>query len=254
MPLERLHKVLAEAGIGSRRRCEELILDRRVLVDGRVVRALGVKVDPEKAQIYCDGAPIRPERKIYIIMNKPRGTVFTNKDAEGRPRVVDLLPRIQQRVFPVGRLDVESEGLLIVTNDGALCNLLTHSRYEVPKTYSAIVRGVLDPAALEKLQQGVWLSEGKTHPAKVHVLRRSRTSTSVEITLKEGKNREVRRILARVGHPVSFLRCTKIGRLHLSTLRPGQHRTVTREQLLQMIGLVVPESGAAKGGARITED
>lgn len=243
MPLERLHKVLAEAGIGSRRHCEELILDRRVIVDGRVVHEVGLKVDPERVQIVCNGVPVRAEKKIYILLNKPRGVVCTNKDPEGRTRVVDLLPRIQQRVFPVGRLDVDSEGLLIVTNDGALCNLLTHPRYEVPKTYSVIVRGSVEGATLEKVQKGVWLSEGKTHPAKVRIVRRTRSSTSLEITLKEGKNREVRRVFARVGHAVSFLRRIKIGRLFLGDLHPGQHRAVGREQLLKMIGLKTEDGG-----------
>ncbi len=240
MPLERLHKVLAEAGVGSRRHCEELILQHRVLVDGKVIRQLGIKVDPERAEIVCNGAPIRIQRKIYIVLNKPRGVVCTNKDPEGRPRVVDLLRKIEQRIFPVGRLDVDSEGLLIVTNDGALCNLLTHPRYEVAKTYTAVVRGPLEGKDLEKVQGGVWLAEGKTQPAKVRILKRSRKSTAIEITLKEGKNREVRRILARVGHPVSFLRRTSIGKLRLAELKPGQSKVVTREQLLRMIG--IPEA------------
>jgi pseudouridine synthase len=211
MPQERLHKVLAEAGIGSRRRCEELILEHRVLVDGRVVKELGLKVDPERAEIVCNGVPVRSERKIYLVLNKPRGVVCTHQDPAGRPRVVDLLARVQQRVFPVGRLDVESEGLLIVTNDGALCNQLTHPRYEVPKSYSVIVKGRLDGPELEKVQKGIWLSDGKPQPARVRVLKRARASTALEITLKEGKNREVRRIFARVGRPVSFLRRTRIG-------------------------------------------
>lgn len=237
MPIERLHKVMAEAGIGSRRRCEELILDKRVLVDGRVVRELGVKVDPEQVEIICDGVALRRERKIYFIFNKPRGVVCSTRDPKNRPLVVDMFRKIEQRVFPVGRLDVDSEGLLIVTNDGALCNLLTHPRYEVAKTYVVVVRGALVGKSLEKVQGGVWLAEGKTHPAKIRIVKRTRESTALEITLKEGKNREVRRVFARVGHPVSFLRRTHIGKLQLTNLKPGQHRTVSREQLLRMIGV-----------------
>lgn len=237
MSLDRLHKVMAEAGIGSRRHCEQMILDRKVMVDGEVVRELGTKVDPEVNEIICEGIVLRPEKRIYIVMNKPRGVVCTNKDPSGRPRVVDLLHRVIQRIFPVGRLDVDSEGLLVVTNDGELCNRLTHPRYEVPKTYFVVVRGTMTPESVKKLETGVWLSEGKSAPAQVKVQRRTRSSTALEISLKEGKNREVRRILAKVGHAVSLLRRVRIGGLTLGELRPGQHRTVTREQLIKMLGI-----------------
>jgi len=244
-PVERLHKFLAEAGVGSRRQCEEYIQTGRVSVDGRIVTELGLKVDPGRARIEFDGNPVRVERKIYFLFNKPRGVVCSNRDPRGRPRVVDYFARVQQRVFPVGRLDVDSEGLIIVTNDGTLCNLLTHPRYEVPKTYLAKVRGRLAGPAVEKLQKGVWLAEGKTQPAKVRILKRSVQSSALEITLKEGKNREVRRVLARVGYPVSFLQRTQIGRMFLGALKPGQHRPVTREQLLRMVGIRLPDAPPA---------
>lgn len=230
--MERLHKVLARAGIASRRECEKIIASGRVSVNGKVVSDAGVKVDPARDVILFDGARVRAEPPIYFLLNKPRGFVCSNNPEGGRPRVIDLFGKIAQRLFTVGRLDVDSEGLIIVTNDGELCNLLTHPRYEVPKTYRVVVRGFLGPEKIEKAQRGVWLSEGKTSPSRIRVIHRNHRSTTLDITLAEGRNREVRRIFARLGHPVSRLVRTSIGRLVLGNLKPGQARRMKRETIL----------------------
>lgn len=240
--MERLQKVLARAGLGSRRECEELIVTGRVTVNGKLVRELGVKVDPGRDKVVCDGEPLRAQKTVCFVLNKPRGVICSNSAAGGRPRAIDLIRHIHERLYTVGRLDMDSEGLLIVTNDGELCNLLTHPRYRVPKTYLVKVRGALEAATLEKIQRGVWLSEGKTAPTRIRILRRDRRSTSAEITLREGKNREVRRVFARLGHPVSYLKRTRIGNLSVADLRPGQFVAIRRETLLEAIG-AVPEEG-----------
>ncbi|MBI3271548.1 MAG: pseudouridine synthase [Planctomycetes bacterium] len=233
---ERLQKVLARAGLGSRRECEEVILAGRVSVNGRPVRELGVKVDAEHDRVVCDGEALRAERLVYFVVNKPRGMICSNSKVGGRLRVVDLLRHVNERLYTVGRLDMDSEGLLIVTNDGELCNLLTHPRYGVPKTYLVKVRGLLEGPALQKIQQGVWLSEGKTAPARVRILKRTRQCTSAEVTLLEGKNREVRRVFARVGHPVSYLKRVKVGDLAIGDLRPGHSQSISRDALLAAVG------------------
>jgi 23S rRNA pseudouridine2605 synthase len=230
--MERLHKVLAHAGIASRRECEEIIASGRVSINGKTVSNAGVKVDTTRDVIVLDGARVRLEGAIYFLLNKPKGFVCSNNPEGGRPRVIDLFGKVAQRLFTVGRLDVDSEGIIIVTNDGELCNLLTHPRYEVPKTYRVIVRGFLSPEKVEKAQHGVWLSEGKTSPSSIHVVHRDHKSTALDITLAEGRNREVRRIFARLGHPVSRLVRTRIGRLFLGNLKPGQAKRMERKTIL----------------------
>lgn len=233
---ERLQKILAQGGLGSRRQCEEFIQKGHIRIDGKIIRELGVKIDPAKSQIYYNGKLVKLEPKVYFILNKPKGYLCTNYNHAARPRVIDLFPKAYQRLYTVGRLDADSEGLLIVTNDGTLCNFLTHPRYEVPKTYQIAINGYLESKVIEKITRGVWLSEGKTSPVRIRIIKRTRSFTALEITLKEGKNREIRRIFARFGYKVKFLKRTKIGSLTLN-LRTGQYQQVNRHKLLQLIGM-----------------
>lgn len=227
----RLQKLLAEAGFGSRRECERLIASGHVAVDGNIVTEMGCLVDPQHQKIYCKGVPVKREVKIYYLLNKPKGYVCTNRDELGRPRAIDLLHGLAQRVYCVGRLDADSEGLIILTNDGELTNLLTHPRYGVAKTYLAEVNARIEAKDLENLRKGVWLSGGKTSPARVKVLRRGSNNTWLEITLREGRNREVRRILARLGYKVRILRRIRIGWLEDPGLKTGKFRRLSQGEV-----------------------
>ncbi len=231
MALERLQKILARAGVASRRACEDLIAAGRVTVDGAVVSRLGAKADPEAQEVRLDGRRLRPEPPQYWILNKPKGVVCTNEDPAGRTRPVDLIPDAGARLFPVGRLDADSKGLLILTNDGRLANRLTHPRYEVPKTYRATVAGSVTARDVQRLLHGVYLAEGKTQRAKVKVLKRGRTRSVLEITIREGRNRQIRRMLARLRHPVRDLVRTRLGRLSLRGLGPGKARRLTPQEI-----------------------
>lgn len=236
--MERLQKILAEAGIGSRRQCERLIAAGHITINGRVVRKMGVTVDAGESEICCDGVPIHKEKKVYYLLNKPRGFVCTNRDELGRPRAIDLLRDIPQRVYTVGRLDEDSEGLIIITNDGRLAELLSHPRYGVAKTYRVEIGGRVEEDSIRKsLGKGVWLSEGKTAPATVRVIRRGRNNTTIDITLKEGRNREVRRILARLGFPVRSLKRVKIGWLSDPQLKTGKFRHLTKGEVVKFYSM-----------------
>jgi 23S rRNA pseudouridine2605 synthase len=220
---ERLQKVLAHAGFGSRRAMEELIAAGRVRVNGRRAE-LGQRVDPTKDVVEVDGSlvPLLPDL-VHYLLNKPAGVVATASDPQGRPTVLDLYEG-DRRVWPVGRLDADSEGALLLTNDGELTHRLTHPRFEVPRVYLAEVRGTPRPPALRALARGVELDDGRTAPARVRV-RGARGATSlVEITVTEGRNRQVRRMLESVGHPVTRLVRVRIGPLMLGRLRPGTYR------------------------------
>ena len=229
----RVQKVLADCGLGSRRACEQLILEGRVEVDRQLVTELGTRADPQTQEIRVDGQVIRPQRRVWYLVNKPKGFVCTNKDPEGRPRVVDLVPEGEQ-LFTVGRLDKASEGLILVTNDGEVANQLTHPRYGVPKTYRVLVAGSPTRQALAELQKGVHLAEGF---AKVDGLRtrgKRRQGTVLELVLREGKNREIRRLLARIGHKVLELKRIAIGPLKLEDVPSGAYRELTRREVKQL--------------------
>jgi 23S rRNA pseudouridine2605 synthase len=227
MALERLQKVLARAGIGSRRACEDLIVAGRVAVDGVTVTKLGTQVDPARQRVSFDGEPVRLERRLTLVVNKPRGVVSTNAPDEARPRVVDLVPYAAQRLYTVGRLDADSDGLLLLTNDGRLAEVLAHPRYEVPKTYVAEVAGDLTPEALAQMRAGVHLAEGPTGPAEVRVLKRSPRGARLEVTVRRGLNRQVRRLVARAGLKVTRLTRVAIGEIRLGGLEPGRARQLT---------------------------
>jgi 23S rRNA pseudouridine2605 synthase len=228
--MERLQKILAHAGVGSRRHCEELILQGRVTVAGQVVRELGTRVDPEQ-KIAVDGEPVRAEKLVYWLVNKPPGCLCTNHDPAGRPRAVDLVPQVPQRVYTVGRLDEDSEGLLLLTNDGDLAFRLMHPRFGVEKTYLVLVAGNPGRDDISKLLCGVWLSDGHVKARRVKRLRTQGLSTWLQIVLSEGKNREIRRMLSRLGHKVMRLKRTAIGPVQLGNLETGKARRLSEEEL-----------------------
>jgi 23S rRNA pseudouridine2605 synthase len=238
MTLERLHKVMAAAGAGSRRQCEEYIRQGRVTVDGEVVREMGLKVDPAACEVRLDGEKLKLEEHVYYMLNKPRGVISTTRDEMGRPGVVDLVPGTPKRVYPVGRLDADSMGLVLLTNDGELAQKLTHPSYEVRKTYEVRVKGAVAPAVVETLRKGVWLSDGRARVEGVEVKKRRKTVTHLVVTLHEGKNREIRRVMARVGHPVIDLRRTAIGTLRLGDLKVGHHRRLSPAEVASLKRLV----------------
>lgn len=232
--MERLNKFLAHAGVGSRRHCDELILRGRVSVGGQVVRELGTKVEPEETDICVDGQPLHAERAVHWLVNKPRGVLCTNYDPAGRTRAIDLVPHVHQRVYTVGRLDEDSEGLLLLTNDGDLAHRLMHPRFGVEKTYLAQVAGRPGREDLAQLLKGVYLSDGHVKAHRVKRLKSQGESTWLEIVLSEGKNREVRRMLARLNHKVLRLRRTAIGPVTLGRLGSGKSRPLKKEELARL--------------------
>jgi 23S rRNA pseudouridine2605 synthase len=228
---ERLQKVLAAAGLGSRRECEELITAGRVEVDRKMVPELGTRVDAAKQEIRVDGEVLSLGRRFYHAVNKPRGVVTTNRDPAGRPRVIDLVPTRGARMFAIGRLDLYSEGLILVTNDGELANRLTHPRYGVPKTYLVEVAGRPSPEILAQLRRGIHLAEGIARAEEVKVKSHHKGSSMLEMVLREGRNREIRRLLARVGHKVLRLTRVAVGPVRLGKLPPGASRPLTRDEV-----------------------
>ena len=226
--LERLQKVLAKAGVASRRRAEELIRQGKVRVDGKVVTEMGTKVDPETQNIECDGvALVSQEEKVYILLNKPTGYLSTVDDPQGRPIVTDLLKNIAERVYPVGRLDLNTEGALLLTNDGELSQKILHPSHEVNKTYVAKVKGVPGRKKLDALSKGIELEGRKTWPASIKVLKTEAQSTVIQIIIHEGRKRQVRKMFEAIGHPVLALKRTAYGQLELGGLGPGKYRFLT---------------------------
>lgn len=249
---QRLQKVLAAAGIASRRECELLIEEGRVTVDGAVVTELGVKVNPGTQTIHVDGELLPQKRRVYFAVNKPEGVVCTAKDPSGRPRVTDLLPPDLGRVFNVGRLDMASEGLILLTNDGELANKLTHPRHGVEKVYHVQVMGSPTAETLAQLRKGVYLAEGHAHFVNGKVKTRKKNSTILEVVLDEGRNREIRRVLARVGHKVQRLTRIAVGPVRLGELPSGAYRPLTSVELqaLKKAAVAGPKDDSAGTKAR----
>ncbi len=229
--LQRLQKVLASAGLGSRRQCEELITTGRIEVDRRVVTELGTRVDPATQTIRVDGDMLPKARHEYFAVNKPDGVLCTNSDPSGRTRVVDLVDSKAPRLFTIGRLDLHSEGLILVTNDGDLANRLTHPRYGVCKTYRVTVAGNPTHEILDKITQGIHLSDGFARAERMEIRSHHGACTVLEMVLREGKNREIRRLLARVGHKVLRLTRIAVGPIRLGTLPTGAVRRLTPEEI-----------------------
>jgi 23S rRNA pseudouridine2605 synthase len=253
MAAERLQKLLARAGVASRRACEEIILAGRVTVDGQVVIQLGAKADAETQDVRLDGSHLRFERPEYWLLNKPTNVVCTNYDPSGRKRPIDLMKNSRARLFPVGRLDADSRGLLIMTNDGEFAQLLMHPRYEIPKTYLATVGGEVTTADVRRLRGGVYLSDGRMRVGFVRVLRRGRNKSLVEVTIREGRNRQVRRMLAHLGHEVKDLVRTRIGPVVVRGLGVGSSRPLTVDEvaaLRRMSENPPPERPATRRPAR----
>jgi 23S rRNA pseudouridine2605 synthase len=250
--MERLHKVLAHAGVGSRRQCEQLIAAGRVTVDGETVHELGAKVDAGR-RISVDGVPVRAERPVYWLVNKPRGYLCTNRDPARRPLAVDLVPKVSQRVYTVGRLDEASEGLLLLTNDGDLAFRLMHPRFGVEKTYLVQVAGRPGRDDLQRLLTGVWLSDGHVKAKHVKRLRGQGQSTWLRIVLNEGKNREIRRMLARLGHRVLQLRRVALGPVRLGALTPGKSRRLTAAEVAALKQIAERGGGRADSARSETE-
>lgn len=235
---QRLQKILAQMGVASRRKAEELIVEGRVIVNGKAV-AVGMKADPTKDHIKVNGRLLtKPEPKIYLMFNKPAGVVASLSDPEGRPTVRDFLKGVKYRVFPIGRLDYDSEGLLLITNDGDFAHRILHPSKKTPKTYVIKVKGIIDEDAIEKLRRGVRLQDGLTAPSKVKKIRQSESNSWVEITIHEGRKRQVRRMLEKVGYPVIKLRRIAIGGLKLSDLKPGEIRRITVEEVKKALGVL----------------
>jgi pseudouridine synthase len=230
--MERLHKFLARAGVGSRRKCEELISAGLVRVNGQTVTKMGVVIDPESELVEVAGRVIKnQEEKIYILLNKPAGYISTTHDPQGRARVIDLIKNIKTRIYPVGRLDYETEGLLLLTNDGGLAYALTHPRHQIPKTYLAWVDGMPSAEKLTQMAKGVMLEDGLTAPAKVCLKGENKRGAIIEITIHEGRKRQVRRMCDCIGHPLYRLKRVRLGFLDLGGLKPGEYRRLTDDEV-----------------------
>ena len=257
---ERIQKVLAAAGIASRRAVEEMVQQGRVAVNGKVMVELPILVDPERDKVMVDDEPVRlrhdrsrgadgrPHEHVYILMNKPKGVYSTNVAQGEQTRAIDLLPPgFQERVYPVGRLDADSQGLLLLTNDGELTNKLTHPRFGVSKTYRAIVDGFVHGDQLNELKRGIWLADPhkgvgfKTGRSYISIVKRTKNRSTLDITIKEGRNRQVRRMLAKVGHKVRELTRVKFGPIELRDLKPGQSRLLFPREVAALRSAVFVE-------------
>ena len=209
--MERLQKVIAHAGIASRRKAEEMIHEGKVKVNGKVVKELGIKVSSSD-QVEVEGVPVEKEQPVYFLFYKPRGVISSVKDEKGRKAVTDYFPEIKQRIYPVGRLDYDTSGVLLLTNDGEFANLLMHPRHEIEKVYVAKIKGIPTREQLKSLEKGIHLDDGKTAPARAKLISadNKKGSAIVELTIHEGKNRQVRRMFEAIGHPVLKLKTRKI--------------------------------------------
>jgi 23S rRNA pseudouridine2605 synthase len=250
----RLNKYLADRGIASRRAADELIAEGHVTVDGVRVEELGLKVDPEQQSIEIDGEPLEPTRretKRYYLLNKPTGVVCTNERRETRPRAIDLITdRAKGRIYTVGRLDEESKGLLILTNDGEFANRIMHPRFGVSKTYAVKLRGRIEDADVQRVREGVYLAEGRAGQMRIVVVKRTRDYSHLEVTLHEGKNREIRRIFHSVGFKVAELRRTHIGTVTDRKIKIGFWRFLEPEEVAELLALSAQEESPAAAARR----
>ncbi|MFI3175005.1 MAG: pseudouridine synthase [Bacillota bacterium] len=230
---QRLQKFLAERGIASRRKSEELILQGKVKVNGVVVTTLGTKVNPTKDKIEYMDKPVSSDhsKPIYIILNKPEGYVTTTKEQFGRPSVIDLVSQISERIYPIGRLDYDTSGLLLLTNDGDLTYKLTHPKHDIDKTYIAKLYGTPDDMDLQQFRRGLYIDGQKTKPARIMVLEKNDRQSVVEISIHEGRNRQVRKMCEAMKHPVAQLKRVATGELQLGDLKKGKYRYLTEKEI-----------------------
>jgi pseudouridine synthase len=238
----RLAKYLAHAGLASRRKAEELIVGGQVRVNGKLITTPAFVVDPLADYVEVNRIPITPEAKQYILLYKPAGYLSTVTDPFGRPTVLDLIGEDRQRLYPVGRLDFDTEGLLLLTNDGDFTNQMIHPRHMVPKRYQAIVQGKIQPSELKRLEKGVELDDGWTSPARAQIIMSGVNETTVEIEIHEGRKRQVKRMFQAIDHPVIHLVRTGFGNLNLNKLVIGQHRHLTQEEVGQLLALATGQS------------
>ncbi|MEW6619328.1 MAG: pseudouridine synthase [bacterium] len=235
--MERLQKILARAGLGSRRSCEELILSGRIRVNGQLIKKLGVKINPKIDKVEFDGKPIKLETKVCLLLNKPKGYVTTLFDPQGRPTISLLLKGVKERVYPVGRLDYNSEGLLFLTNDGELANKLIHPRYKIPKTYLVKFKGRVEESDIIRLRKGIRLSSvEKTLPAQVVVEKKLKENTILKITIREGKKRQIRRMGEMINHSVLNLKRIQFGPFKLDKLKKGDYVYLNPEIVKRELG------------------
>lgn len=238
--MERLQKVIARAGVASRRKAEELITSGKVQINGQTVTELGIKVKPSD-QIEVNGIQLEKEEPVYFLFYKPRGVISSVSDDKGRKVVTDYFPELKERIFPVGRLDYDTSGLLLLTNDGEFTNHITHPKYHIPKTYVAKVKGIPSKTEILQLQRGIKLEDGMTAPARVKMLSmdRKKNTAIIELTIHEGKNRQVRRMLEAIGHQVIKLKREKLAFLTLAGLTPGEARELTPHEVKQLRSLAL---------------
>ncbi len=248
----RLNRFLAMSGVCSRRAADELIASGSVEVNGVTVTELGFRVDPSSDEVSVDGERVRQEKKVYVLFNKPTGVVCTNARHEQKKRVIDFLPEVKGRLYTVGRLDLDSEGLILLTNDGDFAQKLTHPRYGVPKTYSVQVRGRIGQKEIEKARGGVWLAEGPTQGMQIKVEHAGHDKSFLKVILREGKNREIRRVFAKLDLPVLELKRIRIGDLNLHGLKVGAWRFLQADEVNGL--LAVSAAGETGGASSGTED
>ena len=228
---ERLQKFMARCGVASRRKCEELILDGKVKVNNQVISELGTKINPSMDIVEVEGVLIKPEeRKVYIALNKPVGYITSVKDEKNRKTVLDLI-NVEERIYPIGRLDYNTSGLLLLTNDGDVYNKVIHPRQEINKVYIAIVKGHINNKKMDLFREGIDIGGYVTAPAKIRIRKKFDNSTKVEITIQEGKNRQVRRMCEKIGNPVIALKRIKIGDIELDGLEQGKWRHLSEQEV-----------------------
>ncbi len=229
----RLQKYIAQCGIASRRAAEKLILDGEISINGKIITELGTKVDPENDIIFFQGTPINPiKKKTYIILNKPQNHITTKNDTHDRPTVFDLLPEALQHLVPAGRLDKDTTGLLLLSNDGDFIYKITHPKFDLEKEYIVLAKGLLNQETIKQLEQGIIIENQKTYPAKIsNIEHKTSSNTLFHITIHEGRKRQIRKMLEAVGHPVKKLRRIRIGHLKIEDLKTGKYRELSKQEL-----------------------
>lgn len=236
----RIAKYLAQAGVASRRQAEELIAQGRVKLNGSIVTAVAVQVEPSD-RVEFDNVPVLPEKPVYLLLYKPAGYICTADDPQGRATVLELVKTVEERIYPVGRLDYDTEGLLLLTNDGQFTNRIIHPRYKIDKKYEVRVQGPIENSAINHLRTGVQLDDGITAPAAVNVLKCDERSSIIEMVIHEGRKRQIKRMCTAVGHPVVHLKRTALEFLTLKGLKPGDYRYLQQDEVNRLQAIAMQE-------------